>query len=312
MKKLIIMMTLLTMVLAMAACGTEAPVTTTEGGTATTAAAEDKKIVLASKPMTEQFIIAEMLIALIEQETDIEVEHKEGIGGGTSNIHPAMISGEIDMYPEYTGTGWMFVLEQELINDPTELYEAVKDGYKEDFNVTWSSLYGFNDTYGIAMKRELAEEMGIVTYSDLAAKGGALTFGAEHDFFEREDGMPGITAEYGFDFDKEVGMDIGLKYQAISAGEVDIINIFSTDGRLKEHDLIVLEDDHNFFPSYFAATLTRQETLDMYPELMDVLDMMTDIIDNDEMTNMNYQVEIEKMEAEEVARNFLSEKGLLK
>lgn len=272
---------------------------------------EEKKIVLASKPMTEQFIIAEMLIDLIEQDTDITIVYKEGIGGGTSNIHPAMTSGEVDIYPEYTGTGWMFVLEQDLINDPMELFKAVKKSYKESFNIVWSDLYGFNDTFGIAMKRELAEELGIKTYSDLAAKSSELRFGAEHDFYERDDGMPGITATYGFSFNKEIGMDIGLKYQAIGEGEVDVINIFSTDGRLKEFDMLVLEDDKNFFPSYYCASLIRQETLDKYPELKPVLNKMNGIISNDEMTNMNYLVEIEKMEASDVAANFLKEKGLL-
>ena len=275
-------------------------------------AKEEKKVVLASKPMTEQFIIAEMLIALIEQATDILVEHKSGIGGGTSNIHPAMEAGEIDIYPEYTGTGWMFVLKQDLINDPMALYDAVKADYKETYNIVWSDLYGFNDTFGIAMKRELAEEMGIKTYSDLAAKSSELRFGAEHDFFEREDGLPGIDAVYGFDFKDEIGMDIGLKYQAISADEVDVINIFSTDGRLKENDMVVLEDDQYFFPSYFAATLIRQETLDKYPELTEVLAMLDNQINNDEMTDMNFQVEIEKKEPVNVATEFLTKKGLLK
>lgn len=272
----------------------------------------DKMIVLASKPMTEQFIIAEMLSALIEQETDIRVEHKEGIGGGTSNIHPAMISGEIDLYPEYTGTGWMFVLEQELISDPEELYRAVKAQYLEKFGIVWSGLYGFNDTFGIAVKRDLAERLGIRSYSDLAEKGRDLIFGAEHDFYERDDGMPGITAVYGFDFKKEVGMDIGLKYQAVASGEVDVINIFSTDGRLREHDMIVLDDDKRFFPSYFCATLVRSEILEKYPELNAVLGMMDGLISNDEMTEMNYRVEIEKKGSREVALAFLKGKGLLK
>lgn len=276
------------------------------------ACSQEKTITIASKPMTEQFVIAEMLTVLIEQETDITVEHKTGVGGGTSNIHPAMISGEIDIYPEYTGTGWMFVLEEELINDPDELYKEVKAGYKEDFDIVWSELYGFNDTYGMAMKREKAEEMGIKTYSDLADVSSKLVFGAEHDFFEREDGFPGIDDVYGFDFKKEIGMDIGLKYQAIESGEVDVINIFSTDGKLKEYDMVVLEDNKYFFPSYYAATLIRQETLDEYPELEKVLSMLDGKISNDEMTNMNYLVEIEKMEAKDVAINFLEEKGLLK
>lgn len=307
MKKLFVLLLTLMVIFSISSCNKK----TSETGDKTKQSGA-KKIVLASKPMTEQFIIAEMLITLIEQETDIKVEHKAGIGGGTSNIHPAMKSGAIDLYPEYTGTGWMFVLEKELINNPTELYEAVKSEYKKSFNIVWSNLYGFNDTFGIAMKRELAEELGIKTYSDLAVMSNKLTFGAEHDFFEREDGMKGVAGVYGFDFKKEVGMDIGLKYQAILSDEIDVINIFSTDGRLKEYDMLVLEDDKNFFPSYYCATVIRQTTLDIYPELNDVLDMMTGLINNDEMTDMNFQVEIEKKEAKDVARNFLKKKGLLK
>lgn len=272
---------------------------------------KDDSITIASKPMTEQFIIAEMMFALIEQETDLTVEYKAGIGGGTANIHPAMMKGEIDIYPEYSGTGWMEVLKQDLINDPEELYEAVKKSYSEEFNIYWSNLYGFNDTFGLAMKKDLAKELNIKTYSDLAAVSQDLTFGAEHDFFEREDGLPGLNEVYGMDFGKEVGMDIGLKYQAINSGEVDVINIFSTDGKLEEYNMLVLEDDLNFFPSYYAATLVRQEVLDEHPELIKVLGMLDGTINNDEMTIMNYKVEIEKQEPREVAREFLQEKGIL-
>jgi glycine betaine/choline ABC-type transport system substrate-binding protein len=272
---------------------------------------KDDSITIASKPMTEQFIIAEMMFALIEQETDLTVEYKAGIGGGTANIHPAMMKGEIDIYPEYSGTGWMEVLKQDLINDPEELYDAVKKGYSEEFNIYWSNLYGFNDTFGLAMKKDLANELNVKTYSDLAAVSQDLTFGAEHDFFEREDGLPGLNEVYGMDFGKEVGMDIGLKYQAINSGEVDVINIFSTDGKLEEYNMLVLEDDLNFFPSYYATTLVRQEVLDEHPELIEVLGMLDGAINNDEMTLMNYKVEIEKQEPREVAREFLQEKGIL-
>ena len=272
---------------------------------------QEKKIVLASKPMTEQFIIAEMIIELIKQETDITVEYIEGVGGGTSNIHPGMISGEIDIYPEYTGTGWMEVLKNDLINDPNELYEQVKDAYKEEFNIYWSELYGFNDTYGIAIKKELSETMGITTYSDLAKISDQLKFGAEHDFYERSDGMPGLKDVYGFEFEEEVGMDIGLKYEAIDSGSVDIINIFSTDGKLEEYNLVVLEDDLMYFPSYYAATLIRMEILELYPELEEVLSKLDNLITNEEMTYMNYLVEIENQEPKDVAIDFLQEKGIL-
>lgn len=276
----------------------------------TSCAKEDKKVVIASKPMTEQYILVEMLTYLIESNTDIAVEQKMGIGGGTSNIHPGMLSGEIDIYPEYTGTGWLFVLKEELIHDPTELFVAVKEKYQEEYGIIWSELYGFNDTYGLAMKEQLADELQINTYSDLAEVSSTLNIGAEYDFYEREDGFPGLEAIYGFQFDKKTELDLGLKYEGIGSDQVDVINIFSTDGRLKQYDLRVLEDDKNFFPSYFAATLIREETLEKYPELEEVLALLDGQINNEEMTNLNYLVEIENMDPKVVAADFLEEKGL--
>jgi glycine betaine/choline ABC-type transport system substrate-binding protein len=270
----------------------------------------EKKIVLASKPMTEQYVITEILRQLIEKETDIKVELKPGIGGGTANIHPAIVSGEIDMYPEYTGTGWLLVLKEEPIYDPQKLYEAVKKAYDETYNIHWSGLYGFNDTYGVAVKKSLADRYGLKTYSDLAKVSGEVTFGANYDFYEREDGFPGLEKAYGFSFKNKVELDIGLKYEAINSGQVDAINVFSTDGRLRQEGLVVLEDDKNFFPSYYAATLVRNETLDKYPELDEVLEKLNGKISNDEMIEMNYLVEIEKMDPGTVATDFLKKEGL--
>jgi len=272
---------------------------------------DEKKIVIASKPMTEQFILVEMISQLIEENTDITVEMKLGIGGGTANIHPAMEKGEIDIYPEYTGTGWLFVLKEDLISDPNELYEAVKKGYHDKYNIKWMDLYGFNDTFGIAIKKELSEEYNINTYSDLAEYSKKFSIAAEYDFYEREDGYPGLEEKYGFDFKTKKEIDIGLKYQAIGADKVDVINVFSTDGRLKEQGLIVLEDNLNFFPSYFATTLIREETLEQYPELEEVLEMLDGQISNDEMIELNYLVEIEKKDPKDVATDFLKNKGLL-
>ncbi|WP_240666730.1 glycine betaine ABC transporter substrate-binding protein [Longirhabdus pacifica] len=272
---------------------------------------EEKSVVIASKPMTEQYIIVEMLAMLIEEKTDISVEKKLGIGGGTENIHPAMLKGEIDIYPEYTGTGWNDVLKQASVEDPQQLYQEVKAKYDSEFDITWSGLYGFNNTYGLALPQSLAEEMGITTYSQLAEKGSDLRFGAEFDFFEREDGYKGLESIYGIDFNEKTELDIGLKYQAIAEDEVDAINIFSTDGRLTEYDLIVLEDDKNYFPSYYAATLIRNETLEEYPELAEILELLTDTISTEDMTYMNYLVEIEKQDPAKVAKDFISEKGIL-
>lgn len=135
-------------------------------------------MVIASKPMAESYIIAEMMGQLIEANSDIKVEYKMGIGGGTSNIQPAMEAGEIDMYPEYTGTGWLFVLKNELVTDAEALYEGVKTQYQEKYNFVWLDRYGFNDTYALAIDKTKADNLGINTFSDLAAQSAGLVLGS--------------------------------------------------------------------------------------------------------------------------------------
>jgi glycine betaine/choline ABC-type transport system substrate-binding protein len=272
---------------------------------------EEKKVVIASKPMAESYIIAEMMGQLIEANSDIKVEYKMGIGGGTSNIQPAMEAGDIDMYPEYTGTGWLFVLKNDLVTDPEALYEGVKSQYQEKYNFVWLERYGFNDTYALAMDKTKADSMGINTFSDLAAQSNSLVLGSEYDFYEREDGYPGLVNAYGFNFKETKELDIGLKYKAIGEGQVDVINNFSTDGLLAEYDLKVLKDDKGFFPAYEAATVIRQETLDKYPELEAILNQLAGLISDEEMQQMNYYVEKENRDAGDVAAEFLKAKGLL-
>lgn len=272
---------------------------------------EPKTVVIASKPHSEQYILAEMLSLLIENHTDIKVEKKLGIGGGTSNIHPAMLSGDFDIYPEYTGTGLLFVLKEDLITDSDELYKRVQDRYLEEYNIKWLGLYGFNNTYALAVKESTAQTYNLETYDDLALASKDLVFGAEYDFFERDDGYEALKDAYGFEFKDTKEMDIGLKYEAIGSDEVDVINAFSTDGLIKQYNLKVLEDNKNFFPAYQAATLIRKETLDKYPEIEEVLEKLTGQISDDEMIQMNYQVEKENMDPRDVAEQFLKAKGLI-
>jgi len=272
---------------------------------------EEKTVVVASKPHAEQYILAEMLALIIEDRTDIAVEKRLGIGGGTANIQPGMESGEIDIYPEYTGTGWLFVLKEDLVQDPDELYRKVKAGYADSYNIVWLDRYGFNNTYALAVRPEIAEAHQLKTYSDLAEVSGELVFGGEYDFYEREDGFPGLSDVYGFQFKDTKEIDIGLKYEAIAGRKVDVINAFSTDGLIKEYDLTVLKDDKFFFPSYHAATLIRGETLEQYPELEDALSVMDQLISDEEMIEMNYRVEKENDDPAAVAEDFLKSEGVL-
>ncbi len=274
-------------------------------------AAEERSVTVGSKPHAEQYILAEMLSLLIEEHTDITVDQRLGIGGGTSNLHPAVLEGDIDMYPEYTGTGWLFVLQQDLIEQPDELYDAVAEQYLAEFGIVWLDRYGFNNTYALAVRDEYVAQYSLRTYSDLAEVSEQLVFGAEYDFFERDDGFDALSEAYGLQFRDTREMDIGLKYEAIGSGQVDVINAFSTDGLLAELDITVLEDDLHFFPSYEAATIVRQETLEQYPELKDVLNMLSGAIDDASMTRMNYRVEELNEDPRVTAREFLETAGLL-
>ena len=231
-----------------------------------------------------------MLDILIEQDTDLNVELTQGVGGGTSNIQPAMESGEFDIYTEYTGTGWNMVLKKEGLYTE-ELFEAMQDEYKNSFNMQWVGMYGFNNTYGLAVRREIAETYHIRTYSDLKSVSDQLIFGAEYDFFEREDGYDALCDAYGFAFKRTMDMDIGLKYQAINQGKIDVMTIFTTDGQLSVSDVAVLEDDENFYPSYLCGNVIRSEILEQHPELMELFNKLTDVISDDDMAQMNYAVE---------------------
>lgn len=269
-------------------------------------------IKIATKPMTEQFILGEMLKAIIEENTDLEVEITKGIGGGTSNIHPAILKGDFDMYPEYTGTGWSFVLKEPEIPDDETLYKELKDKYNDEYDLSWVSLYGFDNTFGLVVRKDLADEYNIKTYSDLAKYSKNLTFGAEYDFFERDDGFNALCEEYNMEFKNTVDLDIGLKYNAINAKEIDVMNIFTTDGQLSNSDVVVLEDDKNFYQTYYCGTVVRNDTLENHPELKDALMKMDNIITELEMAKLNYLVESKGLDEKGVALDFLKEKGILK
>lgn len=266
---------------------------------------------IATKPMTEQYVLGEMLDILIEQDTDLNVEITQGVGGGTSNIQPAMENGEFDLYPEYTGTGWNMVLKKEGLYTE-DMFSSLQEEYNDDYDMSWIGMYGFNNTYGLVVRKEIADKYNLKTYSDLKAVSDQLTFGAEYDFFEREDGYDALCAEYGFHFKKTMDMDIGLKYQAINQGKIDVMNIFTTDGQLSTSDVVVLVDDKQFYPSYMCGNIVRNEVMEQHPELEAVLQTLSGTITDSDMARMNYEVETLGREPRAVAKEFLAGKGLIK
>ncbi len=266
---------------------------------------------IATKPMTEQYVLGEMLDILIEQDTGLNVELTQGVGGGTSNIQPAMESGEFDLYPEYTGTGWNMVLKHDSIYTE-DLFGELEKEYSERFHMNWVGMYGFNNTYGFAVRREIAEKYNLKTCSDLKSVAGSLTFGAEYDFFEREDGYGAFCEAYGLAFGKTMDLDIGLKYQAIGQKQIDAMVIFTTDGQLSTSDVVVLHDDKHFYPSYICGNVIGAEALEKYPELEAVFEKLDGLITDSDMAAMNYSVETENREPRDVAEDFLRSRDLLR
>lgn len=293
MKKKIVFLLVVCMTVILCACGKKEPVK------------------IASKPMTEQYILTEIIAQLIEAETDYEVEITKGVGGGTTNIHPALVKGEFDLYPEYTRTAWLNVLKkEEMEKDDEKLYQQLLTEY-DALGLTWTGLYGFSNTYGLAVRQDTAQQYGLSTYSDLAAASGELIFGGNPDYIELETGYSRLCEAYQMQFKDTKQMEIALKYEALKNGEVDVINAFTTDAQLAAGGLVLLRDDNVFFETFDAGTVVRKETLEKYPELKDVLEKLNGLITEEEMQRMNYEVEVNGKEDREVARQFLEEKGFL-
>lgn len=274
-------------------------------------AATGDRIVIGSKNFTESHILGEMLALLVQERTGLSVEHRSGLGG-TLVCHAAIRAGEIDLYPEYTGTAWSVVLkERGRPAGPLETYLRVREAYRALFDLEWMDPLGFDNTYALAMREDLADELGIRTISDLARHAGGIAAGFSIEFMNREDGWPGLRDVYGLHFRSVSAMEHSLAYEAVSEGAIDVLDAYSTDGKLLRFPLRVLADDRAFFPPYDAAPVVRGETLRAHPELREVLGRLAFRIPAPAMARLNYRVEEEGRGFREVAREFLLEEGLL-
>jgi glycine betaine/choline ABC-type transport system substrate-binding protein len=266
-----------------------------------------KVVRIGSKNFTEQVIIAEIMAQTIEKFTDISVQRKLNLGG-TMVCFRAIKEGQLDIYAEYTGTGYVNILKMEAVSDPDFVYKEVKKIFSEKFGIAWLEPFGFNNTYTLTMRREHADKLGIKNISDLERFKDVLLPGFDHEFFERPDGYPGLIKAYGFKFAKKPKeMDPGLMYKAIRDGSVDVIDAFATDARIKKFNLVVLKDDKNFFPPYYAAPIIREEIVDRYPAVVEALKKLSGKITDEKMTYMNYLVDMEGMNPMVVAENFIEQ-----
>lgn len=256
-----------------------------------------------SKDFTEGLIISEIYAVALE-DAGYKVERKQNIAG--SVVHTALINNEIDLYPEYTGTGLLTILQMDMITDPEEVYRTVKDEYEKRFNVTWLDYSKANDGQGLVIRTDIADQLGIRTISDLQSHAPELRFASQGEFDQRDDGLPALERAYGaFDWKSSRVYDGGLKYEVLSNGEADVAPAYTTEGPLAEKDkYTLLIDDKQVWPPYNLAPVVRDDALEKNPEIAGILNKISAALDTETVTALNAKVDVDKREYEEVAREY--------
>jgi osmoprotectant transport system substrate-binding protein len=263
-----------------------------------------------SKEFAEQLILGEMY-ALILEDVGFEVDRKFALGGSPA-LQQALVSGEIDLYPEYTGTGLMTVLKLPAHTDPQYVYTTVAERYKEAFNLIWLDPAPLNNTYVLVMTQETAAQYDITTISDMVAQAAQLTMAGTVEFANREDGLPGLKQVYGdFTLKRYIPIEPDLKYRALIAGEADVITGFGTDGQISAFNLVALEDDRRMYPPYQVAPVVRQQIVEDFPEIQEALNALAPRLTDATMQRLNYEVSGEGRDPAEIAEAFLMQEGLI-
>jgi osmoprotectant transport system substrate-binding protein len=280
-------------------------------GSCASPASKSTTIKVGSKDFTEQFILGEMY-ALVLENAGFKVERKLNLGG-TPVAQAALLSGEIDLYPEYTGTGLLTVLKLPVDSDPKVVFDTVAKAYKEKYKLVWLDPAPMNNTQALAMTQEGSAKYGVTTISELAAKASELTLIGPPEFESREDGLPGIKKVYGdFQLKRYIAVDPGLRYKGLVEGQADVAVAFGTDGEISAYNLVLLKDDRGLFPPYQVAPVVRQQTLDANPKIRSLLNALAPKITDATMQRLNNEVSGKQREPADVAREFLVQEGLIK
>jgi osmoprotectant transport system permease protein len=272
-------------------------------------AGQSRPIVVASKPFAESYLLGEMFAQLLEARGFV-VERRLGLGA-TEIAFGALREDAIDVYPEYTGTGLLAILNERPVSDPRDVFDRVQREFEYRWGVRWLPPLGFQNTYAIAMRQDRARELGLRTLSDLARMAPRLQAGFTPDFIGREDGLPGLKRAYGLEFGGVRSLLQPVKYQALAEGEVDVIDGYSTDGQIARYSLTVLDDDRRFFPPYEAAALVGARLQREAPGAVLVLTELSGRLDEERMRRLNERVEVAGEEVPRVATDALSELGLV-
>ncbi|VYT72864.1 ABC transporter permease subunit [Streptococcus oralis] len=272
---------------------------------------EKENLVIAGKLGPEPEILANMYKILIEEKTDMTVTVKPNFGK-TTFLYEALKKGDIAIYPEFTGTVTESLLKPtpQVNHDPEAVYQAARDGIKKQDNLALLKPMAYQNTYAVAVPKKIAQEYGLKTISDLKKVEGHLKAGFTLEFNDREDGNKGLQKVYGLHLQVST-MEPALRYQAIQSGDIQITDAYSTDAELARYDLVVLQDDKQLFPPYQGAPLMKATLLEKHPELEAVLNKLAGKITAEQMSQMNYQVGVEGKSANQVARDFLTQEGMI-
>ena len=270
----------------------------------------ENRIVIGSKNFTEQAILGEIFAQRLETKTNLRIERRFYLAGSFI-CHQAILSGRIDLYPEYTGTALTAILKEKPEGARDQVYRRVKSEYEKRFGLTLEPPLGFNDTFASEIRAEDARRLRLQTISQAAAYTPQWRPGIGYEFMERPDGYKGLAATYGLRFAEPPRiMDLGLLARALKEKQVDLIAGNTTDGLIPALDLIVLEDDRHYFPPYEAVAVIRQPTLARHPEVGRALDELAGKISDQDMQQLNYVVDGQHRDIKEVVQDFLKKKGL--
>ncbi|MER2225677.1 MAG: osmoprotectant ABC transporter substrate-binding protein [Carnobacterium sp.] len=268
----------------------------------------EEGITITGGSTTEQQIMGYIVEGMVEHYIDIDAQIVNNLGSSSLN-HQALIGEDANVSAiKYTGTSLTGELGQDPITDPEVALELVVEGFAAEFDQKWFPTYGFANTYAFMVTQELADQYDLVTISDLEDIAGELDAGVDSSWIQRAgDGYDAFLETYGFDFNRVYPMQIGLVYNALQAGEMDVVLGYSTDGRIKSYDLVVLEDDKQLFPPYDASPVATFEVLEAYPELNEVLTKLKNTISDEKMQELNYISDNNLIEPKVVADDFLKE-----
>jgi osmoprotectant transport system substrate-binding protein len=264
-------------------------------------------VVVGSKNLTEQVLLGEILAQQIERRLHVKVERKLNLGG-TLLAHKALVSGDIDLYPEYTGTALTAVLKQKPIQDPAAALESVRATYRRQWKLDWLAPLGFENTFAMIVAGKEAREDHLTTLSD-AASAHSWRLGVGYEFVGRSDGLDGLLSIYGIRMSAQPQtMDLGLLYTALEGRRVDMIAASATDGLISKMDVTVLRDDKHYFPPYQCAVVMREAAESKAPGLRAVLEELSGKISEEKMRQLNYEVDVGHRPESKVASEFLDSK----